>query len=77
MLDCYYDQMARALAHLINIIDPHAIVLGGGMSNIDSIYGAVAERLGDYVFSDFVETPILKAARGDSSGVYGAALLWD
>jgi fructokinase len=77
MLDCYYDQMARALAHLINIIDPDAIVLGGGMSNIDSLYCAVAERLGDYVFSDFVETPILKAARGDSSGVYGAALLWD
>jgi len=77
MLDCYYDQMARALAHLINIIDPDAIVLGGGMSNIDSIYAAVGERLGDYVFSDFVETPILKAARGDSSGVYGAALLWD
>jgi fructokinase len=77
MLDCYYDQMARSLAHLINIIDPDAIVLGGGMSNIDSLYRAVAERLGDYVFSDFVETPILQAARGDSSGVYGAALLWD
>ena len=76
MLDSYYDQMARALAHLINIIDPHAIVLGGGMSNIDSLYSAVGERLADYVFSDFVETPILKAERGDSSGVYGAALLW-
>lgn len=77
MMNCYYDQMARSLAHLINIIDPHAIVLGGGMSNIDSIYSVVGERLGDYVFSDFVETPIVKAARGDSSGVYGAALLWD
>jgi fructokinase len=76
MLDIYHDQMARALAHLINIIDPDAIVLGGGMSNIDTIYPAVAERLGDYLFSDFVETPLLKAARGDSSGVYGAALLW-
>ena len=77
MLDCYYDQMARSLAHLINIVDPDAIVLGGGMSNIDAIYPAVAARLGDYVFSDFVATPILKAARGDSSGVYGAALLWE
>jgi fructokinase len=77
MLDCYYDQMARSLAHLINIVDPDAIVLGGGMSNIDAIYPAVAERLADYVFSDFVATPILKAARGDSSGVYGAALLWE
>jgi fructokinase len=77
MLDCYYDQMARSLAHLINIVDPDAIVLGGGMSNIDALYPAVAERLGNYVFSDYVETPLLKAERGDSSGVYGAALLWE
>jgi fructokinase len=68
--------MARALAHLINILDPHAIVLGGGMSNIDSIYDHVPELLASYVFSDFVATPILKAERGDASGVYGAALLW-
>jgi fructokinase len=77
MMERYHDQLARALAHLINIVDPDAIVLGGGMSNIDSIYPEVASRLGDYVFSDFVATPLLKAARGDSSGVYGAALLWD
>jgi len=76
MLDSYYDQMARALAHVINIVDPDAIVLGGGMSNIDPIYREVPRRLGDYVFSDFAETPLLKAARGDSSGVFGAALLW-
>jgi fructokinase len=69
--------MARALAHVINIIDPHAIVLGGGMSNIDSIYAGVPARLPAYVFSDFVETLILKAERGDASGVYGAALLWE
>lgn len=76
MLELYYDQMARALAHLINILDPHAIVLGGGMSNIDSIYNMVPQLLPAYVFSDFVTTPILKAERGDASGVYGAALLW-
>jgi fructokinase len=76
MLESYHEQLARALAHLINIIDPDAIVLGGGMSNIDSIYQVVPQRLGDYVFSDFVETPILKAERGDASGVFGAALLW-
>jgi fructokinase len=76
MLDLYHDQMARALAHVINILDPHAIVLGGGMSNIDSIYRAVPKLLRNYVFSDFVETPILQAERGDASGVYGAALLW-
>jgi len=76
MLDLYHDQMARALAHVINILDPHAIVLGGGMSNIDSIYAEVPKLLRNYVFSDFVETPILQAERGDASGVYGAALLW-
>ncbi len=77
MIDTYHDQMARSLAHVINIIDPHAIVLGGGMSNIDSIYREVPGRLSAYVFSDFVATPILKAERGDASGVYGAALLWE
>jgi len=77
MLGLYHDQMARALAHLINIIDPHAIVLGGGMSNIDSIYTEVPKLLPDYVFSDFVATPILAAEHGDASGVYGAALLWE
>jgi len=77
MLDSYYDQMARALAHLINIVDPDAIVFGGGMSNIDGIYTEVAARLGGYVFSEYFETPLLKAAHGDSSGVYGAAFLWE
>ncbi|MDH3760355.1 MAG: ROK family protein [Gammaproteobacteria bacterium] len=76
MMALYHDQMARALAHLINILDPHAIVLGGGMSNIDSIYDTVPGLLASYVFSDFVATPILKAERGDASGVYGAASLW-
>ena len=77
MLATYLDQMARALAHLINIIDPDVIVLGGGMSNIDAIYQQVPARLPDYVFSDFFATPIVPALRGDASGVYGAALLWD
>lgn len=77
MMALYHDQMARALAHLINILDPHVVVLGGGMSNIDSIYDEVPKLLPDYVFSDFVATPILQAVRGDASGVYGAALLWN
>ena len=76
MLADYIDQMARALAHLINIIDPDVIVLGGGMSNIDLIYQQVPGLLIEYVFSDFVVTPVLPAVRGDASGVYGAALLW-
>lgn len=72
----YFDQMARALAHVINILDPDAIVLGGGMSNIDQIYHEIPDRLPDYVFSDYVATPILKARHGDASGVRGAAWLW-
>ncbi|MBT3206656.1 MAG: ROK family protein [Gammaproteobacteria bacterium] len=75
-LDHYYDQMARGLAMIINIIDPDAIVLGGGMSNINGIYEAVPARLGKYVFSDFVETKLLPPRFGDSSGVRGAAWLW-
>jgi fructokinase len=71
----YFDQMARALAHVINMIDPDVIVLGGGMSNIAEIYQQVPNRLTDYVFSDYVETPLLPATHGDASGVLGAALL--
>ena len=76
MMDIYHDQMARALAQVINIIDPDAVVLGGGMSNIESIYTELPKRLPEYVFSDYVETPILPAKHGDSSGVLGAAMLW-
>lgn len=75
-MDIYYDQMARALAHLINIIDPDAIVLGGGMSNIKGIYQQVPQRLKEYVFSDYVDTRIIPPRYGDSSGVRGAAWLW-
>ena len=76
-MDHYYDQMARALAHVINIIDPDAIVLGGGMSNIATLYEEIPRRLPAYVFSDFVETRVLPAKHGDSSGVRGAAWLWN
>lgn len=72
----YHDQLARALAHVINLVDPDVIVLGGGMSNIDSLYSAVPQRLAEYVFSDFVETPVRPPHHGDSSGVRGAAWLW-
>ncbi len=76
MMDVYCDQLARSLAHLINILDPDAIVLGGGMSNIEAIYSQVPNRLSAYVFSDYVRTPVLRACHGDSSGVFGAAMLW-
>jgi fructokinase len=72
----YVDRLARALAHLVNILDPDVIVLGGGMSNVDGLYRDVPPVLARYVFSDVCTTPILKAAFGDSSGVRGAAWLW-
>jgi fructokinase len=77
VMRCYFDQMARALAHVINIVDPDVIVLGGGMSNIEGIYDAVPALLGEYGFSDFIDTPVVKARYGDSSGVRGAAWLWN
>ena len=72
----YEDRMARGLASAINLLDPDAIVLGGGLSNIARLYREVPLRLGAYVFSDTCNTPILPARHGDSSGVRGAAWLW-
>jgi fructokinase len=70
------DRMARAFATIINVFDPDAIVLGGGVSNIDRIYENVPPLLAKYVFSDYAATRILKNVHGDSSGVRGAAWLW-
>jgi fructokinase len=75
-LDRYADRMARALAGIINVLDPDIIVLGGGISNIDRLYRAVPQRWGEYVFSDRVDTRLVRAQHGDSSGVRGAAWLW-
>ncbi len=75
-LERYEHRMARALAGIINVLDPDAIVLGGGLSNIDRLYLRVPALWGQWVFSDRVDTPLLKAAHGDSSGVRGAAWLW-
>ncbi|WP_421863268.1 ROK family protein [Parvibaculum sp.] len=72
----YADRLARALAHVINILDPHVIVLGGGMSNIAALYDEVPARWGAYVFSDTVETRLARHKHGDTSGVRGAAWLW-
>ena len=72
----YEDRMARGLASVINLLDPDVIVLGGGLSNIARLYREVPLRLGQYVFSDTVSTPIVPARHGDSSGVRGAAWLW-
>ncbi|HEX9801976.1 MAG TPA: ROK family protein [Gammaproteobacteria bacterium] len=72
----YEDRMARALATVINILDPDVIVLGGGISNIGRLYRSVPAIWGDYVFSDTVTTRLLPPLHGDSSGVRGAAWLW-
>jgi len=72
----YEERLARALAGVINILDPDVVVLGGGMSNIDSLYDRVPRLWGQYVFSDRVDTRLARHAHGDSSGVRGAAWLW-
>jgi fructokinase len=73
----YLDRLARGLAHVVNILDPDAIVLGGGMSDVDELYAALPERVAPHVFSDTFTTPILKNRHGASSGVRGAAWLWN
>jgi predicted NBD/HSP70 family sugar kinase len=75
-MDRYEDRLARALASVINLIDPDVIVLGGGLSKIGRLYDALPERLPAYVFSDRVDTRIAAPRHGDSSGVRGAAWLW-
>ena len=73
----YEARMARALASIINVIDPDAIVLGGGLSNIDRLYDRVPPLWARHVFSDRVVTRLVRAKHGDASGVRGAAWLWD
>ncbi len=71
----YVDRLARALATIINTVDPHVIVLGGGMSNVGELYSEVPRRWRPYAYSDTVETQLVQARHGDSSGVRGAAWL--
>jgi fructokinase len=73
----YIERLARALAGVINVLDPDVIVLGGGMSNVESLYAEVPRWWGKTVFSDQVATRLARNAHGDSSGVRGAAWLWD
>jgi fructokinase len=69
-------RLARALATVVNIVDPDVVVVGGGLSRIDRIYTRVPGLLRDWVFSDRVDTRLVPAAFGDASGVRGAARLW-
>ena len=73
----YEERLARALGSIINVLDPQVIVVGGGLSNIDRLYDAVPRLWAPYIFSDAVTTRFVRAAHGDSSGVRGAAWLWD
>jgi fructokinase len=75
-LDRHADRLARGLAVIIDILDPDAIVLGGGLSNMTHLYTELPRRIPGYAFSDTINTPILRNAHGDSSGVRGAAWLW-
>jgi fructokinase len=75
-LQRYENRMARALAGVINVLDPNVIVIGGGMSNVPSLYDQVPALWAPYVFSDTIVTRLVPARHGDSSGVRGAAWLW-
>jgi fructokinase len=71
------DRLARALGLIANIIDPDVIVLGGGLSNMQHLYADVPPLMARHVLGDVARTPIVQAKHGDSSGVFGAARLWD
>src|ERR671930_620407 len=76
-LERYIERLARALAGVINVLDPDVIVLGGGLSNIERLYSDVPRLWARYVFSDQVATRLVRHVHGDSSGVRGAAWLWN
>jgi len=75
LVKVFLDRFGRALANLINILDPDVVVLGGGVSNFDALYTEGVAEVAKYVFSDSLETAIVKHQLGDSAGVIGAALI--
>ena len=77
VMDKYFERTARSFSSIVNILDPDVIVCGGGMSEIDELYEEVPNRIIPYIASNFFNTPIIKSTHGSSSGVRGAALLWD
>jgi fructokinase len=76
VIEIYAERLARALASVINLLDPEVIVLGGGLSNIDLLYELVPTHWQQWIFSDEISTKLVKNSHGDSSGVRGAAWLW-
>jgi fructokinase len=75
-LERYEDRFARALAHVVNLVDPDIIVLGGGLSRIERLYRNVPPKIANWAFGKSAVTPVVPAKHGDSSGVRGAARLW-
>ncbi|QIZ46282.1 fructokinase [Dickeya zeae] len=75
-LQRYEQRLAKSLAHIVNVLDPDVIVLGGGMSNVKRLYDTVPALLKQWVFGGECDTPVRQAMHGDSSGVRGAAWLW-
>ena len=73
----YADRLARALAHVVNLLAPDVVVLGGGVSNVEPLYAALPPLLARHVYRRDLATPVRRAAHGDASGVRGAAMLWD
>lgn len=76
-LERHAQRIGKCLATMVNLLDPDVIVLGGGLSNIDAFYPLIPPAIARYAFSDGVDTPVVRAIHGDSSGVRGAAWLWD
>ena len=76
VLSVFFDYFGQALATIINILDPHVVVIGGGLSGIDALYSSGREAAAPYVFNDEFATPIVSNINGDSAGVRGAAQLW-
>jgi fructokinase len=72
----YEDRLGRALAMVVNLIDPDVIVIGGGLSNLDRLYANVPRLMPRHVYSEYFDTPVVRALHGDASGVRGAARLW-
>jgi fructokinase len=74
--ESWIDRVGRGLSVVVNTLDPDIFVMGGGMSNIDELYRDLPEKIGQYTFSPVFATPIVRSKHGDSSGVRGAAWLW-
>ena len=73
----YERRLAKALASVVNVVDPHVIVLGGGLSQVERLYRTVPAAWAPWIFSDRVDTRLVPPRYGDSSGVRGAAWLWE